>query len=136
MRIPQRRHETRMIARLLMLGGTSVRMAVGLGYLLAPSKMAAARLAPNADDRPDARLFVRGFGGHQLVLGTVTLATTRGRRPPDLVLAVNLLIDALDMTSTLLEVRVRGRSDRTLSRSIILSGTAITWTLVLRALSR
>jgi len=117
-----------------MLGGAAVRLAVGAGYLLASSSMASARLAPQTADRPDARLFVRGFGGHQLLIGALTLAAARARRLAGPVVALNLLIDALDMTSTALEVRARGRADRTLIGSIALSGTAIAWGLALRTL--
>jgi hypothetical protein len=124
-----------MTARVLMLGGTAVRIAVGVGYLLVPSRMAAARLAPDTDHEPDARLFVRGFGGHQLVTGAVTLAAARAPRLSSPALNFNLLIDTLDMTSTALEVRARGRPDRTLIGSIALSGTAIAWGLALRALA-
>ena len=41
-------------------GGGAVRLAIGAGYLVVPSAMTGAQLAPNTDDSPDARLFVRG----------------------------------------------------------------------------
>ena len=119
--------------RLLALGGAAFRTSVGAGYLLAPARMAAARLAPETDDSPDARLFVRGFGGHQLVTGAITLAALRARRLLGPALALNVLIDGLDLTSAALEVRRRGQADRTLAGSMALSATAVAWALALRS---
>ena len=43
-----------------------VRLGYGLGALFAPSAMAAARFVPDTEARPDARLFVRAFGAHNV----------------------------------------------------------------------
>jgi hypothetical protein len=124
-------------ARFLMLGSTAVRLAFGAGYLLAPSRMVSAGLAPDTDGRPDARLLVRGFGGHQLVTGAMTLAAARARRLAGPAVTLNLLIDAFDVASAVLELRARGRADRTLVGGIGLSGTGVvTSALALRALHR
>ena len=47
---------------------------------MAPSAMASARMAPDTEDRPDARLFVRGFGAHQLAAGAMALGSLRWQR--------------------------------------------------------
>src|SRR5437879_2453746 len=65
--------QSSMRRRAVLLAGTAVRLAIGCGYLLAPSRMANLQLAPATDEHPDARLFVRGFGGHQALTGAVTL---------------------------------------------------------------
>jgi hypothetical protein len=119
-------------AHLLAAGGAAFRVSLGAGYLLAPARMAAARLAPPTDDAPDARLFVRGFGGHQLVTGAIALAALRERRLLARALALNALIDGLDLASAALEVRARGRVDRTLAESMALSATAVAWALAIR----
>lgn len=95
----QHRSQPRTTARLLMLGGTAVRINRGCRLSLVPSRMAAAPRAPDTDHEPDARLFVRGFGGHQFVTGAVTLATARTPQLSSPALMLNLLIDTLDMTS-------------------------------------
>jgi hypothetical protein len=126
-----------MMARLLILAGTAVRLAYGAGALLSPSRMVAARLAPGTDGRPDPRMTLRGFGGHQLVVAAFTLATVGSPRLVRSALVLNMLIDALDVTAAALELRVRGRADRTLIGGIALSGTGIVaFALALRALNR
>jgi len=88
-----------------------VRLGYGLGALLAPSTMASLRFVPDTERRPDARLFVRGFGAHQI--GAAALALGALRRPrlerPAMMLAVAL--DAVDMLSAVVEARARGRLD-------------------------
>jgi hypothetical protein len=124
-----------MTARLLMLGASAVRLAVGAGYLLAPARMAAARLAPETEGHPDARLFVRGFGGHQLVTAAMTLAATRTTELVRPALVLSLLIDLFDVTSAGLEIRARGRSDTPLVEGIAFSGAGLVSSAVaLRAL--
>ena len=120
--------------RYILLGGGAVRLAIGAGYLVVPSAMTGAQLAPNTDDSPDARLFVRGFGGHQVLPAAFTLAELRDRRLLAPALALNLLIDGFDVTSALLEARARARVDRTLAGGLALSGSAIAWALAVRAL--
>jgi hypothetical protein len=132
-----RREAPSITARFLMLGCTAVRLAFGTGYLLAPSRMASAGLAPDTGGRADARLLVRGFGGHQLVTGAMTLSATYARRLTGPAVMLNLLIDTLDVASAALELRARGGADRTLVGGIALSGTGVvTSALALRALER
>ncbi len=51
------------------------RVSYEVGALLAPSKMAGLKLAPDTAEHPEARLFVRGFGTHQTFVATLGLAT-------------------------------------------------------------
>jgi hypothetical protein len=51
-------------------------------------------------------------------------------------LVLNLLIDALDVTCAVLEVRARGRADRNLVAGIALSGAGVGWALTLWVLDR
>jgi len=64
----------------LMLVNSLFRLAYGVGVLLAPAKMASAQLAPDTEEQPQARLFVRGFGAHQVAVGLLGLASRRWRR--------------------------------------------------------
>jgi len=50
-----------------------VRIAYGIGALLAPAMMVEARYAPDTHELDDPRLLLRAFGGHQLVTGCLTL---------------------------------------------------------------
>ena len=74
---------------LVLLNGL-IRLGWGLGALLEPSAMATVRFVPETGTRPDARLFVRGFGAHQV--GAAALALGALRRPqlerPAMLLAV------------------------------------------------
>ena len=100
-----------MSRRDLMLLNGLIRLGWGLGVLLDPSAMAAVRFVPETGTRPDARLFVRGFGAHQV--GAAALALGALRRPqlerPAMMLAAAL--DAVDMLSAVVEARARGRLD-------------------------
>ncbi len=94
-----------------MLLNSVVRLAYGACALMAPSAMAAARLAPDTDEHPEARLFVRGFAAHQVAVAAMGLGSTRWPRleRPAIVLAG--VTDAVDMLSAAVEARVRERLD-------------------------
>ena len=81
-----------MDARSLALAGSIVRGAWGLGALAAPGAMRKAQLTGGGPDldRADARLYVRGFGGHQLLIAGFTIAALRSDEllRPALVLSV------------------------------------------------
>jgi hypothetical protein len=118
-----------------MLIGSGVRIAYGLGSLLAPARMVTAKFAPNTHELAEPRLLLRAFGGHQLVTGCLTLAAVRSRRFARPAAALSLSIDALDVTSALLEVGARGRSDRSTIAGIAFSGAGIVaFATALRAL--
>jgi hypothetical protein len=105
--------------------GSTVRIAYGVGSLLAPARMVSARYAPNTHDLPDPRLLLRAFGGHQLVVGCLTLAAARTGRHARQVATLSLLIDTLDVASALLEMRTRGQIDQTVLGGIAISTSGI-----------
>jgi hypothetical protein len=124
-------------ARLAMLGGSVVRIAYGLGALLAPARMVAVGLAPDTHELADPRLTLRAFGGHQLVVGCVTLSAIGSCRLARRAAALSLAIDALDVTSAVVEQRVRGGRDRTVLGGCAISGAGVlTFAGVLHALGR
>jgi hypothetical protein len=83
--------------------------------------MAAARMAPDTEDRPDARLFVRGFGAHQLAAGAMALGSLRWRRLERPAMVLALAIDAVDMASAAVEARARGQVDADVAGGLALS---------------
>ncbi len=64
-------------ARAVLLCGSLVRVAYGVGALLAPARMVSSGYAPDTHDLADPRLLLRAFGGHQLVTASLTLASLR-----------------------------------------------------------
>ena len=123
-------------ARLLMLGGSAVRIAYGLGALLAPARMVAAGVAPDTHELADPRLLLRAFGGHQLLVGCVALGATGSRRLARRAAALSLLIDAVDIASALIEQHTRGGRDRTIAGGYVISGAGVLAFAALCALGR
>jgi hypothetical protein len=112
-------------ARLLLQGASAVRIAYGLGALLAPGRMVALGLAPDTHELDDPRLTLRAFGGHQLVIGCTTLSAVGSRRLARRAAALSLAIDAMDVTSAIVEQRVRGGRDRTVVGGYAISGAGV-----------
>src|SRR6185312_6620145 len=112
-------------ARTLMAIGSAVRIAYGVGALLAPVKMAQARYAPDTHALEDPRLLLRAFGGHQLVTGCLTLAAICSRRYARQAASLSLLIDIVDVGSAALELGARGDVDQTVLGGIAISGSGI-----------
>ena len=110
-----------MSRRSLMLVNGLFRLGYGVGALVAPSAMSAARMVPDTEERPDLRLFVRGFGAHQLAAAALALGSMRWQRleRPAIVLAV--VIDAVDMVSAAVEAGARGRIDADVAGGLALS---------------
>lgn len=124
-------------ARALLVAGGAGHIAYGVGALLAPEKMVCARCAPDTHGLADPRLLLRAFGGHLLISGCLVLAATRSRQRARSAAGLCLLINAFDVTSTLLERAVRGDSDKTVMGGIALSGTGVlTFAAAVHALSR
>jgi hypothetical protein len=98
-----------------------IRLGYGVGGLLTPAAMASARLVPDTDDRPEARLFVRGFSGHQIGVAAVGLASLASRRHERTAMTLALAIDALDLVTVAVERRARGRLDEDLAGGIAVS---------------
>ncbi len=109
------------MSRHLMLVNSLFRLGYGVGALVAPSAMAAGRMVPDTDDRPDARLFVRGFGAHQLAAGAMALGSLRWRRLERPAMALAVVIDAVDMVSAAVGARARGRMDPDIAGGLALS---------------
>lgn len=114
-----------MSRRNLLLLNSGVRLAYGLGGLLSPGAMARGRLVAATDGRPEARLFVRGFSAHQILVAALGLAAAR--RPPLETAAIlaAVAIDASDIASALAEAAGRGRLDQDLSGGIAFSGAGV-----------
>lgn len=124
-------------AQALMLAGSAVHIAYGVGSLLAPERMVSAQYAPDTHGLADPRLLLRAFGGHLLVSGCLTLAAIRSPRYARSATALCLLINTFDVTSAVLELRTRGQSDKTVKGGIALSGSGVlTFAAAMRALSR
>jgi hypothetical protein len=122
-----------MTRRRLLLVNSLFRLGYGVGALVAPSAMASARMVPDTEDRPDARLFVRGFGAHQLAAGAMALGSLRWRRLERPAMTLAVVIDAVDMVSAAVEARARGRMDVDVAGGLALSAVgAATASAVLR----
>jgi hypothetical protein len=100
-----------MLGRSLLLGNCIFRFSYGVVALVAPSTSARARLVPDTEERPDARLFIRGFGSHQVVVAAVGLASLRWAQLERPALELAAAIDLADVASALIEARARGRLD-------------------------
>ena len=122
-------HRTR--DRLLFLNAAT-RVAYGAGALASPALMERAGLVPDTPERPDARLFVRAFGGHMVAVGSFGLLALRHRRHRRSAAAAALAIDLADVASALVETTRRGRLERDLAGGIVFSAAgAITAALAL-----
>jgi hypothetical protein len=111
--------------RSLMLVNSLFRVSYGAGALFVPSKMAELKLAADTGEHPEARLFVRGFGAHQIAVAAVGLASRRWRRLEQPAAVAAIAIDAFDMLSALVEVRGRGRMDADLSGGLVFSAAGV-----------
>jgi hypothetical protein len=122
-----------MSRRSLMLVNSLFRLGYGVGALVAPSTMSAARMVPDTEARPDLRLFVRGFGAHQLAAAALALGSMRWQRLERPAIALAVVIDAVDMVSAAVEARARGRMDADVAGGLALSAVgAATATAALR----
>jgi hypothetical protein len=123
-------------ARSVAVLGSLVRSAWGLGAFAGPDSMRRAQLTGGPDlDLPDARLYVRGFGAHQVLIGGFTLAATRSRHLLRAALVMSALLDSVDIASGVAEARARGGLDRTLAGGIVFSGAGLAlFVAALRAL--
>jgi hypothetical protein len=113
-----------MSKRSLMLVNSLFRVSYGVGALFVPSKMAELKLAADTAEHPEARLFVRGFGAHQIAVAAVGFASRRWRRLEQPAAAA-IAIDAFDMLSALVEARGRGRVDADLSGGLVFSAAGV-----------
>ena len=110
----------------------AIRLGYGLAVLAAPSKAVLGNvpLAPDTEELPEARLFVRGFAAHQIAVAVVGLAGLRQRRLRRTGLLLAAATDLADIASAVVEARARGRLDSDLSGGIAFSGAGLVSALV------
>lgn len=111
----------------LIAANAAIRVGYGVAALIAPSKPLLGRvpLAPDTEDFPEARLFVRGFAAHQIavgLLGLVSLANPSLRRPR---MALGAATDLADILSALVEAGARGHLDSDLRDGIVFSAAGL-----------
>jgi hypothetical protein len=116
----------------LVVANAAIRLGYGVAALVAPSKPILGRvpLAPDTEEFPQARLFIRGFASHQIAVAMVGLASLGHR---DLRRAAMLLaagIDFADIISAVVEARARGRLDPDLRDGIVFSSAGLASSLV------
>ena len=109
-----------MSRRTLILANALFRFGYGVGALLAPAAMEAARMVPPGIDER-GRLFVRGFAGHQLAVGTLGVASVRWRRLERSALMLAAAIDAVDLLAAGVEAQARGSLDADTRGGMVLS---------------
>jgi hypothetical protein len=98
--------------------------------LVAPSAMAKFGLTPDTEERPDARLFVRGFSAHQIgvaALGLASICRRELERPAMLAAAA---IDVADMVTAVVEAADRRSIDADLAGGFVFSGAGVATALV------
>lgn len=99
--------------------------------------MARAELVADTEDHPDARLFVRGFGVHQILAAGITLAALDDDDRLRDALLLSLLVDVSDIAAAAAEAQARGAVDRGLISGFAISGAgAAIFAAALRALDR
>jgi hypothetical protein len=111
------------MARLLLLVNAATRVGYGIGALLSPTTMERLELAPDTPERPEARLFVRAFGGHMIGVGALGLIALRQRRLERPAAWIAVAIDVADIFSALAEAAGRRRLERDLAGGIALSAS-------------
>lgn len=125
--------ERRLTNNALMATNVAIRLAYGVGGVVAPAALARLQFAPSVDDRPDARLFVRGFAVHQIGVAALGVAGWRrpGLRRAAAIAAVT--IDVADILSAVAEAIDRRSVDFDLAAGIAFSaGGALSAAATLR----
>jgi hypothetical protein len=117
--------ERRLTDNALMAANVAIRLGYGVGGLVAPAALAKVRFAPSVGDRPDARLFVRGFAVHQVGVAALGVASwlRPGLRRAAAVAAVT--IDTADIVSAVAEAIDRRRLDSELVGGVIFSAAGV-----------
>jgi hypothetical protein len=108
-----------------MLLNAGFRMAYGIGGLLSPPSMAKLQLAPDTPERPDSRLFVRGFSAHQIGVAALGLASRRWRRLERPAALAAVAIDAADMLAAVVEAGKRGELGTDLAGGLVFSAAGV-----------
>jgi len=112
-----------MSKRNLLLLNAGFRMTYSIGGLLSPAAMGKLQLAADTPERPDARLFVRGFSAHQIGVATLGLASLRWRRLARPAALAAVAIDLADMLSAAAGKRGELQSD--LAGGLVFSAAGI-----------
>ncbi len=121
------------MAGLSVIGANAmIRLAYGAAAFVAPSRplLGTIPLAPDTEQFPEARLFVRGFASHQIAVAVVGLVslTRRDLRRPAMALAA--ATDLADILSAAIEARSRSGLDSDLSGGIAFSSAGLASALV------
>jgi hypothetical protein len=111
--------------RALILANALFRIGYGVGGLFAPSAMARFGLTPDTEERPDDRLFVRGFSAHQMGVAALGLASLRWRSLERPAMQAAAAIDAADVLTALVEGHARQRLDPDLVGGLMFSGAGV-----------
>jgi transcriptional regulator with XRE-family HTH domain len=98
---------------------------LGVGALFSPAKMAATRLAADTKAQPEARLFVRGFGAHQVLVALLGLVGRRWRTIEKPAALAAVAIDLADMISAVAEARSRKALDADLTGGLVFSAAGV-----------
>lgn len=109
----------------LMLLNSAFRMSYGVGALLSPTQMAKLQLAADTSEQPAARLFVRGFGAHQIAVAALGLASRRWRALERPAALAAIAIDVADMLSAVAETGERGQMDPDLTGGLVFSAAGV-----------
>ena len=93
---------------MLTAANAAIRVGYGVAVLLRPSKpLGTVELAPNTEEFPEARLFVRGFAAHQLGVGVLGLMSLRRRDRRRVAMLLAAGTDLADIVSAVVEARAR-----------------------------
>jgi Domain of unknown function (DUF4267) len=114
-----------MSRRSLILANALFRIGYGAGGLVAPSAMAKFGLTPDTEERPDARLFVRGFSAHQIGVAALGLASIRRRELERPAMLAAAAIDVADMITAVVEGIDRRRVDTDLAGGLVFSAAGV-----------
>lgn len=104
-----------------MATNVAIRLAYGVGGVAAPAALARLRFAPSVGDRPDARLFVRGFAVHQVGVAALGVASWCWPNLRRAAAGAAVTIDVADMISAVAEAIDRRRLDSELVGGVVFS---------------
>jgi hypothetical protein len=109
-----------------------IRLGYGIAALAAPSSPLLGKIpfAPDTEQFPEARLFVRGFASHQVAVALVGLASLARRDLQRPAMALAAATDLADITSGVIEARSRSRLDSDLSGGIAFSSAGLASALI------
>jgi hypothetical protein len=111
----------------LAAANAAIRLGYGVAALVAPSKpfLGKVPLAPDTDEFPEARLFIRGFAAHQVGVALVGLASLGDRDRRRAAMVVAAATDLADIVSAAIEARARGSVDADLRDGIVFSSAGL-----------